>query len=247
MIRKNSKILGSFERLERRDLCAADWQNAVNQFDVDMSGIVEPYDVLMVINDINANGMRSLGIRPAAEQHPAMLDVNGDGLVGPMDVLLVINALNRVEVGTIAPNVTLPNQRGELVDLSQFLGKRAVVLYFYPKNDTPGCTVEALDFSARKNQISDLGAEVFGVSLDTVGSHQNFADKHVLSFDILSDANKEVTTAFGALTEREGTPYAKRRTFIIGADGVVKKIFTDVDVQIHGEEVVAALQAGVAH
>lgn len=246
MRRKSSKFRCTIERLERRDLCAVDWQNSANRYDVDMSGIVEPYDVLMVINDINANGMRTLGNRPASSQPAPMLDVNGDGLVGPMDVLLVINALNSVEVGTIAPNVTLPNQRGEMVDLSQFLGKRAVVLYFYPKNDTPGCTVEALDFSARKNQISDLGAEVFGVSLDTVGSHQNFADKHVLNFDILSDANKEVTTAYGALTELNGTPYAKRRTFIIGADGVVKKIFTDVDVQIHGEEVVAALQAGVA-
>ncbi|MCU0713589.1 MAG: redoxin domain-containing protein [Pirellula sp.] len=247
MPRKKFSVLRTFERLERRDLFAADWQNAVNQYDVDMSGVVDPYDVLMVINEINSNGMRVLSSRPVEGTPPPMFDVNGDGDIGPMDVLLVINALNRVEVGTIAPNVTLPNQRGEIVDLSQFLGKRAVVLYFYPKNDTPGCTVEALDFSARKNQISELGAEVFGVSLDSVGSHQNFADKHVLNFDILSDASKDVTTAFGALTERDGTPYAKRRTFIIGADGVVKKIFTDVDVQIHGEEVVAALQAGVAH
>jgi peroxiredoxin Q/BCP len=212
-----------------------------------MSGIVDPYDVLMVINDINSNGMRALGSRPIEGTSPPMFDVNGDGDVGPMDVLLVINALNRVEVGTIAPSVKLPNQSGNMVDLSQFIGKRAVVLYFYPKDDTPGCTVEALDFSARKNQISELGAELFGISLDSVGSHQNFADKHVLNFDILSDVDKEVTTAFGALTEHNGMPIAKRTTFIIGADGVVKKVFTEVDVLIHGEEVVAALQSGIAN
>ncbi|MFN7876220.1 MAG: redoxin domain-containing protein [Pirellula sp.] len=246
MRNRKTAIRRTFERLERRDLLAADWQNPVNQYDVDMSGTVDPYDVLMVINDINSNGMRTLGARPTEGTTKPKFDVNGDGDVGPMDVLLVINTLNQVQLGSIAPNVILPNQDGGMVDLSQFLGKRAVVLYFYPKNDTPGCTVEALDFSARKNQISELGAEVFGVSLDSVDSHQNFADKHVLSFDILSDSTKQVTTAFGALTERDGTPFAKRRTFIIGADGVVKKIFTDVNVQIHGEEVVAALQAGVA-
>jgi peroxiredoxin Q/BCP len=246
MPRKKNAVRRTFERLERRDLLAADWQNAVNQYDVDMSGTVDLFDVLMVINEINSNGMRTLSSRPTEGTLLPMFDVNGDGDIGPMDVLLVINTLNQVQVGSIAPNVTLPNQDGQLVDLSQFLGKRSVVLYFYPKNDTPGCTAEALDFSARKNQISELGAEVFGVSLDSVDSHQNFADTHVLSFDILSDATKQVTTAFGALTERDGTPFAKRRTFIIGADGVVKKIFTDVDVQIHGEEVVAALQAGIA-
>jgi peroxiredoxin Q/BCP len=125
------------------------------------------------------------------------------------------------------------------------LGQRAVVLYFYPKDNTPGCTVEALDFSNRKAQIQALGAEVFGVSLDSVQSHYEFADGHQLNFDILSDSDKKVTTAYGALTEIQNTPIAKRTTFIIGTDGVVKKIFTEVDVLIHGEEVVAALQAGI--
>jgi thioredoxin-dependent peroxiredoxin len=245
MARKKTSKLGVFERLERRDLCAADWQNALNRYDVNQSGIVEPLDVLVVINDINASGTRALPTKPAGYSGP-MLDVNGDGSLGPIDALMVINALNRVEVGTVAPPVKLPNQNGELKDLTQFLGKRAVVLYFYPKDDTPGCTVEALDFSARKNQISDLGAELFGVSLDSVQSHDDFADKHVLNFDILSDTSKQITTAFGALTEYNNTPIAKRTTFIIGADGVVKQVFTDVDVLIHGEEVVAALQSGVA-
>ena len=241
---RRKKKLGSFEHLERRDMCAADWQNSINRLDVNMSGMVEPFDALAVINDINLNGSRVLPSKPSNYSGP-LLDVNGDGSVGPLDALVVINSFNRIDVGSVAPNVRLPNQEGEMVDLSSFANKRAIVLYFYPKDDTPGCTVEALDFSVRKNQIAELGAELFGVSLDSVGSHSNFADKHTLNFDILADPEKKVTTAYGALTEINGTPIAKRTTFIIGSDGIVKKVFTDVDVLIHGEEVVAALQSGI--
>jgi thioredoxin-dependent peroxiredoxin len=238
------KIFRGFERLESRFLCASDWQNSVNRLDVNASGIVEPLDALVVINDINTSGIRTLSPRSQASAAP-FLDVNGDGSASPLDVLIVINSMNRVDVGSVAPSVRLPNQDGEMVDLSSFLGQRAVVLYFYPKDETPGCTVEALDFSARKPQIQSLGAEVFGVSLDDVQSHNSFADNHKLNFDILADTDKQVTTAYGALTERNNLPFAKRTTFIIGADGIVKRIFTEVDVLIHGEEVVAALQAGI--
>jgi thioredoxin-dependent peroxiredoxin len=244
MTKRRLTKLKNFEQLERRDLCAADWQNATNRLDVDRSGMVEPFDALAVINDINSKGSRVLPSKPSSYSGP-MLDVNGDGSVGPLDALMVINSFNRIDVGSIAPNVRLPNQEGEMVDLSTFYNKRAIVLYFYPKDDTPGCTVEALDFSVRKNQIAELGAELFGVSLDSVGSHRNFADKHTLNFDILADPEKKVTTAYGALTEINGIPIAKRTTFIIGSDGIVKKVFSDVDVLIHGEEVVAALQSGI--
>jgi len=231
------------ERLEQRNLCAADWQNSVNRLDVNSSGLVEPLDALVVINNINVDGIRILPTKPADYSGP-MLDVNGDGSISPLDALMVINALNRVEVGMVAPPVRLPNQDGEMVDLASYVGQRAVVLYFYPKDNTPGCTLEAIDFSNRKNQIAELGAELFGVSLDNVQSHADFADQHQLNFDILADTSKQVTTAYGALTEYNGTPIAKRTTFIIGRDGIVKKVFTDVDVLIHGEEVVAALQSG---
>lgn len=237
-------IRGRIERLEDRSLCAADWQNAINRLDVNVSGVVEPLDALVVINDINRNGTRAIAAKPLDYAGPLM-DVNGDGSIGPIDVLMVINSMNRVDVGSIAPPVKLPNKDGQMIDLSSFFGQRAVVLYFYPKDNTPGCTVEALDFSNRKAQIQALGAEVFGVSLDSVQSHDEFADGHQLNFDILSDSDKKVTTAYGALTEIQNTPVAKRTTFIIGTDGVVKKIFTEVDVLIHGEEVVAALQAGI--
>lgn len=232
------------ERLEKRELCAADWQNAVNRLDVNMSGMVEPLDALIVINYINEHGTGVLSAKPTDYSGPLM-DVNGDGSMGPLDALIVINSLNQVDVGSVAPAVRLPNQDGQIVDLASFLGTRDVVLYFYPKDNTPGCTVEANDFSVRKAQINALGAELFGVSVDNVASHNDFANEHKLTFDILADSDKRVTTAFGALTEFNGTPIAKRTTFIIGMDGEIKKVFRDVDVLIHGEEVVSALQAGI--
>ena len=230
--------------MEQRQLCAADWQNVVNRLDVNMSGMVEPLDALIVINDINQYGTRTLAAKPSGYTGPLM-DVNGDGNMSPLDALIVINSLNRVDVGSVAPAVRLPNQNGEMVDLTSFIGKRAVVLYFYPKDNTPGCTLEANDFSIRKNQISDLGAELFGVSVDNVQSHNDFSNQHKLNFDILADLDKKVTTAYGALTEYNGVPIAKRTTFIIGIDGQVKQVFRDVDVLIHGEEVVTALQSGI--
>lgn len=243
-IAMGKRIPRAFERLERRELCAADWQNAVNRLDVNMSGLVEPLDALVVINDLNLNGSRPLELKPLTYSGP-LCDVNGDGMLSPLDALIVINSLNRVDVGSAAPAVRLPNQDGEMVDLTSFVGQRAVVLYFYPKDNTPGCTVEANDFSVRKAQIAALGAELFGVSVDNVQSHNTFSDQHKLTFDILADSDKKVTTAYGALTEYNNTPIAKRTTFIIGQDGIIKKVFTDVDVLIHGEEVVAALQSGI--
>ena len=236
----------AIEMLETRYLCASDWQNAVNPLDVDSSGIVQPLDALVVINDLNANGSRQLPARSETPTAP-LCDTNGDGFASPIDALLVINELNRVRVGSAAPAVKLPNQAGETVDLSALLGEHAVVLYFYPKDDTPGCTVEALDFSARKTQIESLGAKIYGVSLDPVDSHEDFADKHQLSFDILADIDKKVTLAYGVLTEINQTPIAERTTFIIGRDGTIKHIFDDVQVATHGAEVVALLQSGIAN
>ena len=234
------------ERLESRQLCAADWQNTDNRFDVNGSGTIEPLDALLVINDLIRNGSRALPAKSLDDTGP-LRDVNGDDFLSPIDALLVINSLIRTDEGDVAPRVLLPNQDGEIIDSSSFLGQNAVVLYFYPKDDTPGCTVEALDFSARKNEIEALGAKIFGVSLDTVDSHDDFADTHELSFDILADADRTATIAYGVLTQSaDGGPIAKRTTFIIGKDGVIKKVFTDVQVSAHGADVVAALRSGIA-
>ncbi|MFO0903608.1 MAG: redoxin domain-containing protein [Pirellulales bacterium] len=244
-MRKPRRML-RMENLESRHLCAADWQNVVNSFDVNQSGSVEPLDALIVVNDLNEHGVRTLSPRPEDYSGP-LCDVNGDGQMSPIDALLVMNSFSQIEVGDVAPAVRLPNQDGEIIDLASFIGQSAVVLYFYPKDNTPGCTIEALDFSDRKQQIESLGAKLFGVSLDSVESHDEFAADHELSFDILADENRQVTMAYGVLTQINDMPIARRTTFIIGADGIIKQVFTDVDVHIHGGEVVAALQAGVAN
>ncbi len=243
---KSSRRL-NIESLESRCLFAGVWQNAAIPADVDGSGLVEPLDAVLVINELSRSGIKTFDAKPSDYSGP-LRDVNGDNSLSPIDILLVINSLSRVDAGDIAPNVRLPNQKGEIIDLASFIGNSAVVLYFYPKNDTPGCTVEALDFSARKSEFESLGAKIFGVSLDSVGSHRNFADKHELSFDILADTEKIATSSFGVLTETASkTPIAKRTTFIIGKDGIIKKAYTDVQVATHGGEVAEALRSGIAN
>ncbi len=235
------------EALEPRHFCAADWQNPDNRLDVNGNGRVEALDALLVINDLIRFGARTLPAKDVGYTGP-LRDVNGDGSIKPIDALLVINSLIRTDEGDFAPQVTLPNQDGEVVDVRSFIGDNAVVLYFYPKDDTPGCTVEALDFSARTSEIESLGAKIFGVSLDSVGSHDEFAVKHKLNFDILSDESRAATIAYGVLTQTaSGDPIAKRMTFIIGKDGIIKKVFTDVQVASHGAEVVEALRSGIAN
>jgi thioredoxin-dependent peroxiredoxin len=234
------------ENLESRRLYAADWQNTLNPLDVNQSGAIEASDALSVINDLITFGARDLGVKNADYDGP-LRDTSGDGRLTVLDALLVINSLIRIDAGDVAPQVLLPNQSGELVDLKSFVGEHAVVLYFYPKDDTPGCTVEALDFSARNAEIESLGAKVFGVSLDNVGSHENFADKHTLNFDILADVDRTATIAYGALTQTStGEPIARRTTFIIGKDGIIKKVYTNVQVSVHGAAVVADLRDGIA-
>jgi peroxiredoxin Q/BCP len=144
--------------------------------------------------------------------------------------------------GDFAPSFSLKNQRGETVSLSSFLGKKPIVLYFYPKDDTPGCTIEAQDFRDRSPDLAAAGAIVLGVSLDPVESHQAFAEKYSLAFDLLADTEHSAAKRYGVLGDFNGVPIAKRVTFLIGQDGKVKKIFRDVDVSEHGEEVLEALR-----
>lgn len=347
-----------FEQLEVRRLLAADWTNAVNPLDVNVSGQVSALDALIVINDLNSAGPRPLATKPP-QLAGAMVDVNSDGKLSAMDALRIINALNEfivkpmhlelnleaiqaqpqagagtplpifsgatlyksqvrleelvegwpsiqstmtadasgafqftlesrdpatiyrlvatdvlgrskqveftleagqsasasdvrlalhfpVDVGSVAPDVKLPNQDGAEVQLSELLKHSAVVLYFYPKDNTPGCSAEALDFSERKEEITALGAKVVGVSLDSVQSHREFADEYNIHFDILSDVDRKVAAAYGVVGELQGSPIAKRTTFIIGQDGMIKEVFRNVNVTIHGEQVITALRNGAA-
>jgi peroxiredoxin Q/BCP len=130
----------------------------------------------------------------------------------------------KVNVGDSAPDFTLPSQNGENVTLSQFRGKKNVVLYFYPKDETPGCTREACTFRDSYELFTDLGAEVVGVSADTVESHKAFAQHHNLPFTLLSDVDNAVRKLYGATSTLSLIP--GRVTFIIDKKGVVRHVFS---------------------
>ena len=146
------------------------------------------------------------------------------------------------EVGKPAPAFQLPTQTGDKVNLEQFHGEW-VVLYFYPKDATSGCTVEANNFQRDLAKFEKRKAVVLGVSVDTVDSHKAFCAKEGLHFKLLADPDFAVTTSYGVLKEREGTKYARRVTFLIDPMGVVRKVYDKVDVTKHSEEVLADLDA----
>ena len=147
-----------------------------------------------------------------------------------------------VDVGSIAPGFQLEDQEGSLRSLSEFKGKW-VVLYFYPRDNTPGCTKEACDFTAQKPEFTRLDAVVIGISPDSVESHKRFVEKHGLDLILLSDPEKDVLRAYGAWGEKKS--YGKvsygviRSTFIIGPDQLVRAVWRNVRVRQkrRGEEV----------
>jgi peroxiredoxin Q/BCP len=151
-----------------------------------------------------------------------------------------------VEEGDIAPDFTLPADDGGQVKLSGLRGK-PVVLYFYPKDDTPGCTKEACAFRDRTADLKARGAVVLGVSPDDVASHGKFRDKYGLNFPLLADVGHQVAERYGAW--REKNMYGKtsmgvqRSTFVIDADGKVRKVWKKVNVDGHDEQVLAALES----
>lgn len=148
-------------------------------------------------------------------------------------------------VGDKAPEFALPNEAGETVKLKDFKG-RQVVLYFYPKDDTPGCTKEACSFRDALEPIKRTGAVVLGVSLDGKESHQKFIAKHQLTFPLLSDEDATVSKAYGVYKQKNmyGKKFwgIERSTFVIDPAGRVKAIFRKVKVDGHVDEVLAALK-----
>lgn len=146
----------------------------------------------------------------------------------------------KIRVGDVAPDFEGATADGTRLSLKDFIGKKSVVLYFYPKDDTPGCTKEACSFRDNLQPIRSLGAEIVGVSLDNVDSHKRFAAKYSLSFPLISDKDKRVAKAYGAL--RETGASTNRVTFLIDREGKIARIFPKVDVTKHTQEVVAALK-----
>jgi peroxiredoxin Q/BCP len=151
-----------------------------------------------------------------------------------------------VEEGESAPDFTLPADDGGTVKLSDLRGK-PVVLYFYPKDDTPGCTKEACAFRDRTADLKAAGAVVLGVSPDDVASHGQFRDKYSLNFPLLADTDHKIAERYGAW--REKNMYGKismgiqRSTFLIDSGGKVRKVWKKVNVDGHDEQVLAALKS----
>ncbi|MFD0939432.1 thioredoxin-dependent thiol peroxidase [Pedobacter boryungensis] len=142
--------------------------------------------------------------------------------------------MNTLKVGDNAPTFTSKDQNGNTVSLDQFKGKK-VVLYFYPKDDTPGCTAEACDFRDNYQGLKAKGIEVLGVSIDDEKSHQKFINKHSLPFTLLADTDKAIVEAYGVWGEKNmyGKKYmgTVRTTFIIDEEGKIAHIITKVDTK----------------
>jgi len=145
-----------------------------------------------------------------------------------------------LQEGMQAPPVDLPDQYGRQQRLSDYRGKW-VVLYFYPRDDTPGCTVEACNFRDGMDQLRALGVEVLGVSLDSAESHARFAGKYSLLFPLLADAGGKVARSYGCLLSLGPLKVAKRHTFLIDDQGRVAKIYRRVKPRTHGEEIITDL------
>ncbi len=145
--------------------------------------------------------------------------------------------------GSKAPDFTATNQNGQKVKLSDLKGKR-VVLYFYPKDDTPGCTKEACSFRDADDEYTKKGIKVLGVSTDSESSHQKFISKFSLPFDLLADTDKNIVEKYGVWGEKSmyGRKYmgTLRKTFLIDENGKIVKIFDKVKVDEHADEVLAA-------
>ena len=141
-----------------------------------------------------------------------------------------------------APQFTLPDPDGKLHGLDDYAGKW-VVLYFYPKDDTPGCTIEACAMRDARDTLTDMGATVIGISKDDAASHEKFKTKYNLNFTLLSDKDGATMSAYGAWGKKQfGREGVLRRTFIIDPDHIVRKVYGRVIPVGHGDQVVAELK-----
>jgi peroxiredoxin Q/BCP len=145
-------------------------------------------------------------------------------------------------IGSPAPDFRLQDQKGTWHSLADYRGKW-LVLYFYPKDNTPGCTTQACEFRDNVFAFRDAGATIVGISVDTVDSHRKFAEEHGLPFTLLADPDKTVTTEYGVLRNLFGFKLASRETFIIDPRGLVMKHYPNVDPKGHSQLVLKDLEA----
>ncbi|MCS6942876.1 MAG: peroxiredoxin [Geminocystis sp.] len=150
--------------------------------------------------------------------------------------------MTSLKVGDKAPDFALPSADGKIVRLSDFLGKKAVVLFFYPKDDTPGCTMESCTFRDNYQVFQEAGAEVIGISGDSPQSHRQFASKYQLPFPLLSDENNLVRKLYGVPNALFFLP--GRVTYVIDKNGIIRHIFNSLfDVKAHVQEALKTIQS----
>ncbi len=163
--------------------------------------------------------------------------------------LLIASQLARAgelpKIGAVAPDFSLPDQNGKIYTLADFQGKW-LVLYFYPKDDTPGCTEEACNFRDDLSKLAGLGAQVVGISVDESQSHADFAKKYSLPFPLLADKDAEVTKRYAVLRNLGILKLARRYTFLIDPHGKVNKIYDKVATSRHSKEIIEDLTKLVA-
>ncbi|ACF13788.1 alkyl hydroperoxide reductase/ Thiol specific antioxidant/ Mal allergen [Chloroherpeton thalassium ATCC 35110] len=145
-----------------------------------------------------------------------------------------------LEIGDKAPDFSLPSDDGQLISLSEYKNHQIVVLYFYPKDNTPGCITEACSFRDRVEEYKAAGVAVIGVSTDDAESHKDFRETHKLNFTLISDTKKKTTEAYGALTS---LGFARRMTFVIDKSGIIRKIYPDVTPSGHASEVLEFIKS----
>ena len=147
-----------------------------------------------------------------------------------------------LEAGKPFPNFALPNQDGKIVSKGDFAG-RWLVVYFYPKDDTPGCTIQGKSFTATKDEFEAAGISVVGVSQDDVDSHKNFCDKFSFKVELLADTKAELMTSLGiGQSEWQGMKFWERSTFVVDPQGVVRKVYEKVNPQGHEQVLLADIK-----
>ena len=150
----------------------------------------------------------------------------------------------KLTAGDVAPDFSLPSSSGQKVSLNSLKGQK-VVIFFYPKDDTPGCTIEACEFRDRSKEISDKGTKIFGVSPDNLESHDKFINKFDLNFELLADEDNTVSTNYGAWGEKymygKVTIGMKRMTFLIDENGNIEKIWGKVKPEGHAQQIIDAI------
>jgi len=157
----------------------------------------------------------------------------------------MVDRKHALTAGDPAPEFALPGRSGRLVSPSDFRGKKNVLVYFYPKDDTPGCTKEACSLRDAWSVLKARDVEVLGISRDDAESHRAFAEKYALPFDLLTDRDHTVHEAFGSWGESKWGIGPIRKSFLIGKDGRIRHIFDKVDTEHHAEEVLKAMESSV--